>query len=71
MTTRMNFNNLAGVQVEMYEVGNDSKPLETFTSISKAARKINYKSLDTIVYQRKSIDIVWKGKTIKVYFKEV
>jgi hypothetical protein len=69
---RMGISSLTGHNVEMYEVGNDEKPLVIYESIGKAGRAFGYynKNFATIVRGRKQIEITYKGRKISVYFKE-
>jgi hypothetical protein len=70
---RMTSSTLDGNKVDMFEVGKEEKPLASFESIAKAGRKFGYydKNFSNIVYKRVQIEVLWNGKKIKVYFKDI
>jgi hypothetical protein len=69
---RITGSTLKGTQVAMFAEGTTDKPLQTFESIGKAGRAFGYnKSFTSTVYKQTVIEVTWKGKKMKVYFKEV
>jgi hypothetical protein len=72
MGVRLTGSNIVGTQVEMYEEGKPDKPIHTFESLGKAGRSVGHpaKSFNNIVYRRLVIEVIWKGKKMKVFFKE-
>jgi hypothetical protein len=61
-----------GTQVEMYEEGKPDTPLYVFESIGKAGRAFGIydKTFITVVRKQEVAERVWKGRKLRVYFKE-
>jgi hypothetical protein len=67
---RMNSNVLQGHVVKMYDA-ETNKELKVFESISKAGKFCGVlKGFSPTVYGKRIVEITWRGKQLKVYFKE-